>query len=185
MKRILWGALLASTLAFAATPQPYAVVNSSNVIVNIVQWDGVTPYSPGIQYTLVATNGNPNAQIGGTYSGGVFTAPPPSTPQSIIDVQVPASGATVTLPNAPQPQATLYLIVETAATLSTLTVQLPPSPQDGDKLYLYSEKSITTLTVTAPGGQSMANLPATLAANSGVYVVFSAQYNTFFHIPTT
>lgn len=67
----------------------YALVDSSNTVKGIVLWDGVTQYdTPG--YTKVPASGQPNAQIGGTYTNGVFTAPvapPPSVPATVTAAQ--------------------------------------------------------------------------------------------------
>jgi hypothetical protein len=70
--------------------QLYAVVAPSTIVVNMVLWDGVAPYTPPDGGTLVLCNGNAHAQPGGTYSGGLFTAPVPvvSVPQSVTSAQL-------------------------------------------------------------------------------------------------
>jgi hypothetical protein len=59
--------------------QTYAVVDESGLVTNLVLWDGETPYdlSPN---SLVLTNEDPAAQIGGSYADGVFTPAPSETP---------------------------------------------------------------------------------------------------------
>jgi hypothetical protein len=68
----------------------YALIDSSNIVQNLFTWDGVTQYdTPG--YTKVPASGQPNAQIGGTYTNGVFTAPvapPLSVPATVTAAQL-------------------------------------------------------------------------------------------------
>jgi hypothetical protein len=162
--------------------QPYALVAPGGSVLNIVNWDGVTAYSVSPN-TLVSAQGQPNAQIGGTYLAGVFTAPAqPVAPQGIIFENSPVSGATVALPNAPQPQAKLYVILLPAATLAALTLDLPPSPVDGDTVQIFSSKAVTALTLTPPSGVLISNTPTSLTALVSVSVVYSAQYATWFHL---
>lgn len=50
----------------------YALVDTNGNVINIIEWDGVTPHSvSGLATVPVAAN----AAIGGTYSNGTFTAP--------------------------------------------------------------------------------------------------------------
>jgi hypothetical protein len=51
----------------------YAMVNSSNIVVNVIIWDGVTPYNPQ-GYILINSD---TANIGDIYdsSNGTFTPP--------------------------------------------------------------------------------------------------------------
>lgn len=156
----------------------YAEVNASNVVVDLVVWDGVTTFNVSPN-TLVAATGQPNAQVGGTYIGGVFTAPAaPAAPQGIVFANSPASGATISLPNAPQPQAKLYAYLQPAATLASLTLVMPPSPQDGDVLNLLSSHAITALTLTP----TFAGAPTTLGAGAAnaLQFTYSAQLGNWF-----
>jgi len=165
------------------TIQIYAVVTPGGAVVNLVNWDGVTPYSVAPN-SLVSAVGQPNAQIGGTYSGGVFTAPAtPPPPQGIVVTSSPSSGATVTLPSVPQPQATLitYLTPPNAIN-ATMTVVLPPTPQDNDECILLSKQAISVLTLTIPAGGSVVNAPTGLTAGVAVNLRYSAQYSTWFRL---
>ena len=67
----------------------YAVVSPAGAVLNLVNWDGKTAYDV-TPNTLVAASGQPNAQIGGTYAGGVFTPPAPvvSVPASVTAPQL-------------------------------------------------------------------------------------------------
>jgi hypothetical protein len=162
--------------------QAYAVVTPGGNVVNIVNWDGVTPYNAAPNSLVLAT-GQPNAQIGGTYIGGVFTAPAtPPAPQGIIFLNSPASGAVLALPNAPQPQARLYCILEPAATLAALTLDLGTAPIDGDQLYIFSTHIVTALTLVAPSGTAVNNPPTSLAALVYAYIIYSAQFNAWFQL---
>jgi hypothetical protein len=161
----------------------YAIVNPSTVVINLTQWDGVTPFNVSPN-TLVAATNQPNAQIGGTYSGGVFTAPAaPAAAQGIIFQNSPISGATLNLPNAPQPQAKLYCYLQPAATLAALTLTLPPSPQDGDMSTVMATKAITALTITPGVGSTLLNFTSPIALSAGVSqtITFSAQLGGWFH----
>lgn len=159
----------------------YAIVSPGGSVLNITVWDGVSTFVVAPN-ALVSATGQPNAQIGGTYISGVFTAPVAPTPaQGIIFENSPVSGATLSLPNAPQPQAQLYAILLPAATLAALTIQLPPSPMDNDKVTIFSSHAVTALTLTPPAGIAISNTPTALAALISVTCVYSAQYNTWFH----
>lgn len=59
--------------------QNYALVDSSGVVVNIIVWDGNAEIwsPPDGQTAVAAASGTGTACIGGTYSGGAFTAPAP------------------------------------------------------------------------------------------------------------
>jgi hypothetical protein len=56
----------------------YAMIDSTNTVLNICLWDGVTPFNPP-GMTLVQSD---TAQVGDTYADGVFSPgqPPPSDP---------------------------------------------------------------------------------------------------------
>jgi hypothetical protein len=162
----------------------YAEVTPQGLVVNLVEWDGVAPYNV-TPNTLVAATGQPNAQIGGTYLGGVFTAPPtPALAQGILFLNSPASGASIALPSAPQPQATLYAILQPAAALGALTLTASPTPEDGDELYVLSTKAIAAVTFTPSPGQSLINIPTPLALAAGVSVhcTWSAQLGAWFRL---
>ena len=156
----------------------YALVSPGGSVLNLVTWDGITPFSV-IPNTLILATSQPNAQIGGTFLGGVFTPPvTPTPPQGIVFVNSPTTGATVALPNAAQPQAKLYCYLQPAAALAALTLVMPPSPLDGDVLNLLSSKAITLLTLTP----TFQGAPTTLAATASGALAFtySAQLGNWF-----
>jgi hypothetical protein len=49
----------------------YALVNDNNVVVNVIEWDGVTPYAPAER--IVPCPDDWRIGIGSTYDGSVFT----------------------------------------------------------------------------------------------------------------
>ena len=51
----------------------YAVLNSENIVVNLIVWDGVTPYDPGAGMRIVAAG--QDAAIGYLFDGLNFIAP--------------------------------------------------------------------------------------------------------------
>jgi hypothetical protein len=162
----------------------YAIVAPGGAILNMVQWDGVSPFNVAPNTAVLAT-GQPNAQTGGTFITGVWTAPSaPVTPQGIIFQNSPTSGATLNLPNSPQPQAKLYAYLTPASGLAALTLVLPPSPLDGDQVTVMSTQAITTLTVNPSPNQTRLNFPASFALAAGVSqgITFSAQLGGWFHL---
>lgn len=161
-----------------ATPLIYALIDIAGHVINLVRWDGTTPYNVAPN-TLVDATGQPNAQIGGTYAGGVFTAPAaPTVQQGIVFANSPASGATVALPNAPQPQAKLYCYLQPAAALAALTLVMPPAPIDGDILNILSSKAITALTLTPTFQGAPTTLPQ--GAAGAIQLTYSAQLGNWF-----
>jgi hypothetical protein len=164
------------------TIQLYAVVNPSTTVINMVEWDGVTPFNVAPN-TLVSALGQPNAQIGGTYIGGVFT--PPSAPapqQGFVFLNSPVSGATVPLPNPPAAAGAqeLTVVLEPATTLATLTLTMPTAQvNDGTVVTLYSTHAVTALTLT---GATVNNAPASLAALTQYNIQWSQQYGVWFHL---
>lgn len=51
----------------------YAVVDSTGIIVNMVKWDGATPFNPGEGLLLIKYG--EGYVIGGTLVDGVYTPP--------------------------------------------------------------------------------------------------------------
>lgn len=95
----------------------YAVVNQSTGIVeNIVDWDGVTEWSPGEGFIAVETE---IAQIGWTYANDVLSAPP-----------VPAPSAAEILAVNTSTQATLLATASQAMTPLLLSLQLGNATTD-------------------------------------------------------
>ena len=145
----------------------------------MVQWDGVAVYNV-MPNTLISATGQSNAQIGGTYLNGVFTAPAaPAPAQGVLFFNSPVSGASLNIPDAPQPYvgSELHIILDPAAALASITLNMPPQPQDGDHVYLLSTKAITTVNVAFAPGQGSVNIPASfaLAANVSVHCKWYAQ----------
>ena len=69
----------------------YALIDANNDVVNIVLWDGVTPWTPPSGLTAIQSD---TAQIGGTWDGTNFhPAPPPPVvvPQSVTRFQALAA----------------------------------------------------------------------------------------------
>lgn len=174
-----------AVLLFAVQVQAgiYAVVSPGGSVVNMVQWDGAATFNVSPN-TLVSASGQANAQVGGTYASGVFTAPSiPSPAQGIIFQASPTTGATVSLPNAPQPQAKLYCYLQPAAPLAALTLNLPPTPADGDMAMVLSTKAITSMSVVPGVGAVLLNFTSPVAIAAGVTqrITYSAQLGGWFH----
>jgi hypothetical protein len=61
----------------------------------------------------------------------------------------------------------IYMILNPAGTLATGTVTTEANPGDGQRECILSTQTQTALTVTANTGQSIANAPTALTANTG------------------
>ena len=55
----------------------YAIISSTGLVVNTIEWDGATFWQPPAGYIAVATT---EAGIGWSYANGTFTAPPEPPP---------------------------------------------------------------------------------------------------------
>lgn len=61
--------------------KPYALVNGSNVVTAVAQWDGVTPWLPPAGYTAVDVSAvTPIPGPGWIYNGSTFSPPAPPSP---------------------------------------------------------------------------------------------------------
>ena len=56
----------------------YAIISSTGLVVNTIEWDGATFWRPPAGHTAVATA---EAGIGWTYANGAFTPPPEPEPE--------------------------------------------------------------------------------------------------------
>ena len=55
----------------------YLVLNADGLVINVIVWDGITPYNAGQGDTLIALTDAPQgAWTGWAYIDGVWTAPP-------------------------------------------------------------------------------------------------------------
>ena len=54
--------------------QRYALINSENIVENIVSWDGVSGWTPPENMTCFNVEGI-QCDIGSTYNGSIFIAP--------------------------------------------------------------------------------------------------------------
>jgi len=55
----------------------YAIISSTGLVVNTIEWDGATFWQPPAGHTAIATT---EAGIGWSYANGTFTAPPEPPP---------------------------------------------------------------------------------------------------------
>jgi hypothetical protein len=55
----------------------YAIISTTGLVINIIEWDEATSWQPPAGHTAVATT---EAGIGYTYANGTFTAPPEPPP---------------------------------------------------------------------------------------------------------
>lgn len=55
----------------------YAIISSTGLVVNTIEWDGATFWQPPAGQTAIATT---EAGIGWTYANGTFTPPPEPPP---------------------------------------------------------------------------------------------------------
>jgi hypothetical protein len=59
----------------------YLELNSKNVVVNIVVWDGVSEYAPNGVTQILPCDENPGVSYGWRLVDGEWVAPPPVEPQ--------------------------------------------------------------------------------------------------------
>lgn len=72
------------------------------------------------------------------------------------------------------------LILNPAGTLATGTVIMPSAPIDGQIQYVTTTQIITALTVSANVGQTVKNVPTTLAAGSAFSMIYQLSTLTWF-----
>jgi hypothetical protein len=75
----------------------YAIINSQSLVINTVEWDGISSWQPPAGCTAVATT---EASVGWGYVNGQFTPPPeppaPEPPPVLTTEQkLEAAGLTV------------------------------------------------------------------------------------------
>ena len=61
----------------------YAVVDINNIVINIVNWDGVSNWTPPPNTQIINIPNNMSVKLGATYINGVFTNPVFSGPQPV------------------------------------------------------------------------------------------------------
>jgi len=77
----------------------YAIISSSGLVVNTIEWDGVMPWKPPAGHVAIATT---EAGISWTYADGEFIAPDPDLlpepePEPVLTTEqkLEAAGLTV------------------------------------------------------------------------------------------
>jgi hypothetical protein len=104
--------------------QRYAIVNGSGVVVNTIQWNGTSAWTPPSGCSAVQSN---TAGIGYTYSGGVFTppySPPPSyTPAQQAQMALDA-GINLTSSSTPALDGTYAVNQSAISNLSAVTLYI-------------------------------------------------------------
>lgn len=75
-----------------------------------------------------------------------------------IEIVTPTVGQSITIT-----AGTSIYIIDPAGTLATLTVTMPASPTNGQAVWISSSQILTLLTLSANAGQSILNVPTTLA----------------------
>lgn len=78
---LIYGIGLLGLLSTSAVAGTYALLDGTNTVVNIVQWDGHTNYPVPSGYILVPYA--PPAGVGSTWNGSVFSAAPPGAAGAI------------------------------------------------------------------------------------------------------
>jgi hypothetical protein len=77
----------------------YAIIDSTNTVINVVVWDGKPPWTPPDGCIAVAIAKGSSAGIGWTYIDGEFVAPPQPEPEPVVELtpaeKLAASGLTV------------------------------------------------------------------------------------------
>lgn len=69
-----------AVLSSSVTDMTYAVVNSSNLVINIILWDGQSPWFPPDGCVAIKIPENVPVTIGWSYIDGQFVPPPEPEP---------------------------------------------------------------------------------------------------------
>ena len=69
------------------TKMTYAIIDSTGLVINIIEWDGKPPWHPPDGCTAVKFAGG--AAIGWTYAKGEFTPPPEPSKSDIAPIEAP------------------------------------------------------------------------------------------------
>ncbi len=76
MKKILYTAAILLLISNTARADNYAVIDQNGDVVNVINYDGVTPYTPPAGTTIVKDpNTPPKVGIGWEYEDGEFFNP--------------------------------------------------------------------------------------------------------------
>jgi len=62
----------------------YAIIDSTNTVINIVVWDGLPPWTPPQDCIAIAIPKDSSGGIGWTYLDGEFIAPPQADLESAV-----------------------------------------------------------------------------------------------------
>jgi hypothetical protein len=66
----------------------WAMIDSNNLVINIIDWDGESDWSPPQGTTIIdLTNYEITPSIGWTYENGAFVPPPPPEPTPVVNDQ--------------------------------------------------------------------------------------------------
>lgn len=60
----------------------WAIIDTQNIVTNIIVWDGMSPYDPGEGNTLIKINDGVYCAIGWIYDPATQTFSPPAEPTS-------------------------------------------------------------------------------------------------------
>lgn len=123
----------------------YALIESGNVI-NVILWDGVTPYSPATGIQAVAIPTGTEAAIGFTFANGTFTAP------------VAAAGSALTLSQQAAALLSVGLTIISTATTSLNGIYAVDATSIG---YVNSELNSILLNATFADGTTTIEWPDT------------------------
>ena len=68
----------------------YLVLNENSIVINMIEYDGVSPYDPGNNNSLIIFDESIKPSYGWSYTGGVWEAP-----EVIIDESVVARSSAI------------------------------------------------------------------------------------------
>ncbi|WP_406705265.1 tail fiber assembly protein [Sodalis sp.] len=61
----------------------YAVIDAQGNVVNMIRWDGISPWRPREGHRAIDASNEPDAMIGGRYEDGKFIRIPPPPPEPL------------------------------------------------------------------------------------------------------
>ena len=100
-----------------------------------------------------------------------------AVPDAYIQTATPATGSTITIPNA-----ITTLILKHTATIATLTIVLPAAPSNGQIVHVCTRSTVTSLTLSANTGQTSYGAPSTITPTSQTAFIYEAATLSWYRI---
>lgn len=94
-----------------------------------------------------------------------------------VEIVVPTTGQSKTIS-----AGTNFFIIDPAGSILALTVVMPAAPVDRQEVKIASDQNITALTLSPNSGQSILNVPTTLALGGFCGYIWIASKSTWYRV---